>query len=162
MDGCDGFEFDLFGWVPTCGANDFMIPEDLEKPASVPFARSPTTHSFKERIDEAALAAWSGFDNPSAVVLGENAYTTCKELYFTLQRRLYQNSKRANFTKEECIVLSSLFGFRAFPVRYARQPAGVVNAQLKASFAQIPELSLASIKEAVKKCLVGRCGQSCN
>jgi hypothetical protein len=108
--------------------------------------------SFEGRVEAAATAAWSGFKNVSSLVLGEIAYETLRVLYFRLRKRLFQHSKRVSFTKDECGVLLDLLASRAMAPRGRRQPAQVLNRQLKEALAGVPGFEFACLQEAAKKC----------
>jgi hypothetical protein len=85
-------------------------------------------------------------------VAGDVAYATLQDIYFSLRKQLYQHGKRATFTKEECGVLLSTLCSETVVARDRRQPAQVLNAQLKEALGRIRLLPIAALQEAAKKC----------
>jgi hypothetical protein len=152
-------------WVSEDDDKDEYICLDSSEDSSPGLSNSPNNtpmpsvtsttlpvQSLSERINRASLSAWPCFEHQTGVVPGSAAYDTLKQLYFGLQCKLSPHSKRSTFTKEECLVLWSLFHVEAVPARGKRQPAEELNTQLKASLSAFPILAVAYLKEVSKKC----------
>jgi hypothetical protein len=109
---------------------------------------------FEDRVDAAALAAWSDFRHFSGTVPGETAYDTIANLYFTLRRRLFQHAKRIGFTKGECGLFMDSLAARPIAARGHRQSAQLLNTQLKEALTDVPAFQIGCLQEAVKKVAV--------
>jgi hypothetical protein len=143
--------------------HEFMIPwnddddddDDDDGSEHWPSAASSTmvpTIKAEDRINIAAVSAWSHIRDSAGLVLGGMAYDNLKDLYFRLRRHLHQHGKRTSFTKEECANLLLILSSEAMPARERRQPAQQLNTHLKAVLAKSPYFRLSELQEAAKKC----------
>jgi hypothetical protein len=114
--------------------------------------RPQAIESFQDRVEAAAVNAWSNGGPMSLFVAGDVAYATLQDIYFSLRRQLFQHGKRATFTKEECGVLLSALCSETVVARDRRQPAQLLNAQLKEALGRIPIFPISTLQEAAKKC----------
>jgi hypothetical protein len=114
--------------------------------------RLQTVESFEDRVEAAAVTAWSNGSSMCPFVTGDVAYSTLNDIYFSLRKQLYQYSNRTTFTKEECEVLLSLLCSETVVAKARRRPAQILNAQLKEGLSRIPIFPIAELQEAAKKC----------
>jgi hypothetical protein len=80
------------------------------------------------------------------------AYDMLADIYFSLHKSLFPHGKRAIFTKDECSMLMDSLAARRIPGRDRRQPAQVLNRQLKDALASLPIIQLSTLQEAAKSC----------
>jgi hypothetical protein len=151
------FESDLVQFWEGDAGRDIFFPDAGERSwAREDLPRVPLSREEcpEERVEAAALSAWTGCANCGGIIAGEFAYDTVKELYFALHRRLFPHSKRGMFTKDECALLLDLLVARTVAGRGRRQPAQALNIQLKVALSCVTFFHIGCLQEAAKKCAV--------
>jgi hypothetical protein len=108
--------------------------------------------SFQDRVEAAAINAWSNENNRSVFIAGDMAYAALRGMYFSLRKQLYQRGTRKTFTKEECIVLLNALCSETVVARTHRQPAQALNAQLKEALARAKGFQIEALRDAAKRC----------